>query len=107
MKTFCLVVSSVWMIAQAVGTMDIWSWLVQQLPVVVVMGIVIYIQRRDYVKERDRNNELSDKVVELTTIWERKVAEQEQQYKGKEDEVKGALGKIEILLTEIRGLVQK
>ena len=74
------------------------TWLSQQLPAVVIMGIVIYFLYKLFQSERKRNQKLSDDVIKLSTLWEEKAAEL-----GEED--KGTKAEIISLLHEIKGLI--
>lgn len=54
---------------------DVSGWLLQQAPVVVVMGIVIYWLSKRLVKSEDEKDKLSTSVIKLTTLWESKASE--------------------------------
>ena len=73
---------------------EITTWLLQQAPVVAVMGIVIYWLAKRLEKAQDDKDLLSKDVVKLTTIWEEKY----QNESNKEE-------KIITLLTEIKTIV--
>ena len=73
---------------------NIWEWLIQQAPVIVVMGIVIYWLSKRLVKSEDQKDILSRDVVKLTTIWEEKYKNES----GNKDEILR-------LLTEIKQIV--
>lgn len=49
-----------------------WTWLVQQAPVIVVLGIVVYWLAKRLEKAQDEKDVLSKDVVCLTAIWEEK-----------------------------------
>lgn len=53
------------------------DWLIQQAPVIVVMGVVIWWLQRELRETRDdlkeanlRNHETNEQVIKLTTLWE-------------------------------------
>lgn len=48
------------------------TWLLQQSPVIVVMGVVIWWLVKRLEKAQDEKDLLSKDVVKLTTIWEEK-----------------------------------
>lgn len=73
---------------------DISTWLVEQAPVIVVMGVVIYWLANRLEKAEDDKDTLSKDVVKLTTIWEQKYENHED--KGQE---------IIQLLNEIKSIV--
>ena len=75
---------------------DIITWLLQQSPVIVVMGVVIYWLAAQLKKANEDKDNLSKDVVKLTTIWEEKY----QNEGNKED-------KIIELLTEIKAIVSR
>lgn len=51
-------------------TTNIWEWLIQQAPVIVVMGIVIYWLAKRLDKCQNQKDALAEDVVKLTTLWE-------------------------------------
>jgi len=75
-------------------TADLWTWLANQAPVIVVMGIVIYWLANRLVRSEDQKDLLSKDVVKLSTLWEDKVD------KGSERE-----NQIIQLLNEIKSIV--
>jgi len=77
-------------------TADLWTWLAQQAPVIVVMGIVIYWLAGRLVKSEDQKDTLSRDVVKLTTLFEERVD------KGSERE-----SQIIQLLNEIKTIVSQ
>ncbi|PZR04732.1 MAG: hypothetical protein DI539_25370 [Flavobacterium psychrophilum] len=74
------------------GNLEIGTWLLQQAPVIVVMGIVIWWLAKRLEKAQDEKDVLSKDVVKLTTIWEEKAND------GKDEEILR-------LLTEIKTIV--
>jgi hypothetical protein len=81
---------------EVASNVNIWSWLIQQAPVIVVMGIVIYWLAKRLTKAEEDKDVLSRDVVKLTTVWEEKYA--------KEDDKNAEVIK---LLTEIKTIVSK
>ena len=75
---------------------EIWTWLAQQAPVIVVMGIAIWWLIKRLEKSEGEKDTLSKDVIRLTTIWEEK-------YEGTENKEE----KIIQLLTEIKTIVSQ
>jgi hypothetical protein len=73
---------------------EIGTWLLQQAPVIVVMGIVIYWLAKRLEKAQEEKDVLSRDVVKLTTLW------QEQSDNGKDEEILR-------LLSEIKSIVER
>lgn len=73
---------------------EIGTWLLQQAPVIVVMGVVIWWLAKRLVTADEQKDTLSRDVVKLTTIWEEKY----QNENDKRDEILK-------LLTEIKHIV--
>jgi hypothetical protein len=48
------------------------TWLLQQAPVVIVMGVVIWWLAKQLTKKDKLVSELSKEVIKLTTLWETK-----------------------------------
>jgi hypothetical protein len=48
-------------------------WLLQQAPVIIVMGVVIYWLSNRYSKSEDQKNELAKNVIKLTVAYENKL----------------------------------
>ncbi|PZR18858.1 MAG: hypothetical protein DI539_16090 [Flavobacterium psychrophilum] len=72
--------------------LEIGTWLLQQAPVVVVMGIVIWWLAKRLEKAQDEKDVLSRDVVKISVLW------QEQSDNGKDEEIIK-------LLTEIKTIV--
>lgn len=51
---------------------DLVNWLVQQAPVVVVMGAAIYWLAKKLTKAENDKDELAKDVIKLTALWEEK-----------------------------------
>ena len=51
---------------------EILSWLVQQAPVIVVMGAAIYWLAKKLNKAETDKDDLAKDVIKLTTLWEEK-----------------------------------
>ena len=84
------------MIPLVVENTDLWTWLIQQSPVIVVMGVVIYWLSQRLVKAEEQKETLSRDVIKLSTLWEEKVD------KNSDKEVQ-----IIQLLTEIKTIVSQ
>ena len=72
------------------------TWLLQQAPVIVVLGVVIWWLAKRLEKVEEQKETLSKDVIKLSTLWEEKVDKNSE----KESQI------IE-LLREIKGLVTK
>jgi cytochrome c-type biogenesis protein CcmH/NrfF len=48
------------------------SWLLEQAPVIVVMGIVIWWLAKRLVKSETEKDEMAKDVIKITTLWESK-----------------------------------
>ena len=48
------------------------NWLVQQAPVVVVMGVIIYYLAKKLTKAEAEKDEMAKNVIKLTVLWEEK-----------------------------------
>lgn len=62
------------------------TWLLQQTPVIIVMGIVIYFLYKAYVKKQEAYDNLVEKVVKIATLYESKIEERDN-IKSKEEEI--------------------
>lgn len=83
-------------------TTNIWEWLIQQAPVIVVMGIVIYWLSKRLVRAEDQKDELSKEVIKLTTIWEEKGKSLGEEDRYTKQEILTILQEIKLLLTQRR-----
>ncbi len=53
-------------------SLDILDWLLQQAPVVIVMGAAIYWLAKKLNKSHKDKDELAKDVIKLTSLWEEK-----------------------------------
>lgn len=51
---------------------ELTEWLLQQAPVIVVLGIVIWWLARQYLKKDKQLTQMSEKTIQLATKWEEK-----------------------------------
>jgi len=51
------------------------GWLLDQAPVIVIMGIVIWWLQKRLIKSEEDKTALSNAVIKLTTLWESKANE--------------------------------
>ena len=56
-------------------SINIGTWLLQQTPTIVVLGVAVVVLWRSLNSERTRNNTLSDDVIKITTLWESKASD--------------------------------
>lgn len=54
------------------------AWLVEQVPVVVIMGVVIWWLARRLEKIEQQKNTLAESMIKLTTLYEEKVDKNEE-----------------------------
>ena len=76
------------------SNIEIGSWLLQQAPVIVVMGVVIWWLAKRLVKSEDEKDLLSKDVIKISTLWESKA-----------DKMDGSKEEILKLLAEIKQIV--
>ena len=60
------------MVVLLAQTPELVSWLIQQAPVVVVMGAAIYWLAKKLNKAEGDKDEMAKEVIKLTTLWEEK-----------------------------------
>lgn len=77
---------------------NISTWLLDQAPVIVVMGLVIYWLQKRLVKAEDDKDKLSENVIKLTTLWESKASELGEDDKEFKEKVLESLNEIKITL---------
>lgn len=77
---------------------EIMNWVMQQAGVVVVMGAVIWWLAKAYKEEKKRNRSLSDRVVELCTLWEYNAGKKKQVETKKNNEIISLLNEIKNLI---------
>lgn len=73
------------------------EWLLEQLGMVVIMGVAIWWLQRRLVKSEAEKEKLAQEVVKLTTLWESKastLSELDKEYKEK----------VISILNEIKGM---
>lgn len=51
------------------SNVDIWTWLIQQSPVIVVMGVVIYWLAKKYTKKDEQLETLAKDFIQLSVKW--------------------------------------
>ena len=54
---------------------DIVTWLLEQAPVVIIMGAVIYWLQAKLIRAEEEKDSLARDVIQLTTLWEEKSQE--------------------------------
>lgn len=63
---------------------DILPWLLEQAPVVVVLGVIIWWLNKKLSKVEKERDDISREAIKLATLWEKKT----EQMEGAEDELK-------------------
>jgi len=76
------------------------GWLLEQAPVIVVMGVVIWWLAKRLVKSESCKDEMAKDVIKITTLWESKA----NKMSDSDDSTKH---EIITLLHEIRALLHK
>lgn len=74
---------------------NIGAWLLEQAPVIVVMGVVIWWLAKRLVKSESDKDEMSKDVIKITTLWEMKANKMDEDEKTTKKEIL-------ILLQEIK-----
>ena len=57
-------------------TADVGNWLLNQAPVVTVLGIVIWWLVKKYESALNKNNSLADAVIKITLLWEERYSKE-------------------------------
>lgn len=78
------------------GDISITTWLIQQSPTIVVMGVVIFWLQKRYINSEIEKTELAKDVIKLTYAYELKL-----------DRDQLSDQEIKVLLTEIREEIKK
>jgi hypothetical protein len=86
---------------------NIINWLVQQAPVVVVMGAAIYWLANRLKKAENDKDELAKDVIKLTTLWEEKSGELDVKNEKLGEKNTKVNEEILVLLREIKMIVTK
>lgn len=73
---------------------EVTKWLLEQSPVIVVMGIVIWWLAKRLEKAQEDKDTLSKDVVKLTTIWEEKYEKEA----NKEEQIIQLLTEIKVIV---------
>jgi hypothetical protein len=84
---------------------NIINWLVQQAPVVVVMGAAIYWLANRLKKAENDKDELAKDVIKLTTLWEEKSDKLDVKSEKLGEKNTKVNGEILVLLREIKMIV--
>jgi|TARA_R110000851_G_scaffold196444_1_gene347334 translation initiation factor 2B subunit (eIF-2B alpha/beta/delta family) len=86
-------------------SLELFEWLIQQAPVVVVMGAAIFWLAKKLTKSEEDKDSLAKDVIKLTTLWEEKsdkIEERNDEQRMRDDKVDD---KIIELLHDIKILV--
>lgn len=73
---------------------DIGPWLLEQAPVVVVMGVVVWWLAKRLVKAEDEKDSLSREVIKITTLWETKADKMDTEDKETKQQILALLNEI-------------
>lgn len=80
------------------GGGEIGGWLIEQAPVVVVMGVVVWWLAKRLVKAEDDKDNLSKEVIKITTLWEAKAAKMDEDDKTTKQQIITLLNEIKASL---------
>lgn len=80
------------------GGSEIGGWLIEQAPVVVVMGVVVWWLAKRLVKAEDDKENLSKEVIKITTLWEAKAAKMDEDDKATKQQILTLLNEIKASL---------
>jgi len=83
------------------------TWLLEQAPVVVILGVVIWWLQKRYTKAIDDKDSLAKDVIKLTTLWEEKSDKLEERSEKLGDKSERFSEQVLELLREIKALVTK
>lgn len=72
------------MIFLQTGTAELLPWLLEQAPLTVVLGVIIWWLVKKLTKVEKDRDEISKEVIKLATLWEKKTEQSEDD----EDELK-------------------
>ncbi len=73
---------------------NVGSWLLEQAPVIVVMGIVIWWLAKRLVKSESEKDEMAKEVIKITTLWELKANKMDEEDKTTKKEILSLLQEI-------------
>lgn len=74
------------------------NWLLEQAPVIALMGVVIWWLAKRLVKSEDQKEKLSENVIKITTLWESKASDLGEDDKEFKEKVLHGLNEIKFLL---------
>ena len=73
---------------------NVGGWLLEQAPVIVVMGVVIWWLAKRLVKSESEKDEMSKEVIKITTLWELKANKMDEEDKTTKKEILSLLQEI-------------
>lgn len=85
--------------------LTITNWLVQQAPVVVVMGVIIWYLAGKLNKAESEKDEMAKDVIKLTVLWEEKTDKLDHKSSKQSEKITADSQKILELLQEIKLLL--
>ncbi len=66
---------------------NIGNWLIEQAPVIVVMGVVIWWLAKRLVKSETEKDEMAKEVIKIATLWELKANKMDEEEKTTKKEI--------------------
>lgn len=86
---------------------NIGSWLLEQAPVIVVMGVVIWWLARQYLRKDKQLTQVSEKAIQLSTKWEEKAEYYGNKNRESHKEIMDGQENIQKEISEIKGMISK
>ena len=82
---------------------EIGMWLLEQAPVIVLMGVVIWWLAKRLIKSENEKDELSKEVIKVATLWEEKSDKMEENGGKEKEQILELLRDIKMLVKSING----
>ncbi len=82
---------------------NIGNWLIEQAPVIVVMGIVIWWLAKQLLRKDKQLTQVSEKTIQLSTKWEEKAEQLGDKNKESHKQIMGTQETVIKELAEIKG----
>jgi uncharacterized protein YgfB (UPF0149 family) len=89
------------MLLTILGAIEIGAWLLEQAPVIVLMGVVIVWLAKRLSKSEREKDELAKDVIKLATLWEEKSDKLEENSERTKEQILEFLRDIKMLVKNI------
>ena len=83
---------------------EIGMWLLEQAPVIVLMGVVIWWLAKRLMKSENEKDELAKEVIKVATLWEEKSDKMEESGDKTKEQILELLRDIKML---VKGIINK